>query len=406
MYKKLSIALCFAISFAITMQPVSLAAGYPDSYVTNDILWYKENDSTTCSGSSSNGVSGSDNQEKIWGYLRNAGLSAEQTAGVMANIQAESGFSPTRHEVGQGWESGGWGLAQWTFGRRTQIANKIPSELKKYYSQEYGGAPNDKGMVDSIPVEDNDKLLIFELEYLVQEGKERPVTASGFGTASNSWELLKTLKTVDDATVFWHDDFEKSAMTKEQVKNIRGTAAQKIYERFNGTGGSGGGCSSSSGGGDFIDYVKRYAWPEKTVRTDKKPEYAEAIEKAKSENRYIGDSCLGGGVDCGAFVTTILNDSGFDKNYNYGGENGKAGPTIVQRAWAEANWQTLGNGSSINVADLKPGDVAHSKGHTFVYVGSIDGFDSNIASASQCEYAPKAGGESLTSPGVTWFRKK
>lgn len=164
MYKKLSIALCFAISFAITIQPVSLAAGYPDSYVTNDILWYKENDSTTCSGSSSNGVSGSDNQEKIWGYLRNAGLSAEQTAGVMANIQAESGFSPTRHEVGQGWGSGGWGLAQWTFGRRTLIANKIPSELKKYYSQEYGGAPNDKGMVDSIPVEDNDKLLIFELE--------------------------------------------------------------------------------------------------------------------------------------------------------------------------------------------------------------------------------------------------
>ena len=57
-------------------------------------------------------------------------------------------------------------------------------------------------MVDSIPVEDNDKLLIFELEYLVQEGTERPVTARGFGTASNSWELLKTLKTVDDATVF------------------------------------------------------------------------------------------------------------------------------------------------------------------------------------------------------------
>ena len=69
MYKKLSIALCFAISFAITMQPVSLAAGYPDSYVTNDILWYKENDSTTCSGSSSNGVSGSDNQQLVPDHL-------------------------------------------------------------------------------------------------------------------------------------------------------------------------------------------------------------------------------------------------------------------------------------------------------------------------------------------------
>ena len=261
-------------------------------------------------------------------------------------------------------------------------------------------------MVDSIPVEDNDKLLIFELEYLVQEGTERPVTARGFGTASNSWELLKTLKTVDDATVFWHDDFEKSAMTKDEVKNIRGTAAQKIYERFNGTDGSGGGCSSSSGGGDFINYVKRYAWPERTVRTDKKPDYEKAIEKAKSENRFTGGTCYGGGVDCGAFVTTILNDSGFDKNYNYGGESGKAGPTGVQRAWAETNWQTLGNGSSINVADLKPGDVAHSPGHTFVFVGNIEGFDSNIASASLCEYAPKAGGESLTSPSVTWFRKK
>ena len=90
---------------------------------------------------------------------------------------------------------------------------------------------------------------------------------------------------------FWHDDFEKSAMTKDEVKNIRGTAAQKIYERFNGTGGSGGGCSSSSGGGDFIDYVKRYAWPEKKVRTDKKPDYEKAIEKAKSENRFTGGTC-------------------------------------------------------------------------------------------------------------------
>ena len=75
-------------------------------------------------------------------------------------------------------------------------------------------------------------------------------------------------------------------MTKDEVKNIRGTAAQKIYERFNGTGGSGGGCSSSNSG-DFISYVKRYAWPEKKVRTDKKPEYAEAIEKAKERTDLL-----------------------------------------------------------------------------------------------------------------------
>ena len=151
----------------------------------------------------------------------------------------------------------------------------------------------------------------------------------------------------------------------------------------------------------------KYAWPETPKRTDKKPEYAEAITKAKSEGRYVGDSCFGGGVDCGGFVTTILHDSGFEPRYNHNGKQSEgAGATSTQRAWAEANWQNLGTGGSVNVNDLKPGDVAHSPGHTFVYVGHIDGFATEIASASQCETAPKAGMESLVSESVTWFRKK
>ena len=134
------------------------------------------------------------------------------------------------------------------------------------------------------------------------------------------------------------------------------------------------------------------------------PDYANAISTAKSDGRYIG---ICSGNDCGGFVTTLLYDSGFDKRYNHGAKNADgAGNTSVQRAWAEANWQTLGNGASINVADLKPGDVAHSPGHTFVYAGDIPGFNSKIASASQCDYAPKAGLESITSGNVTWFRKK
>lgn len=405
MYKKISIAICIIVSFAITVQPISSAAAYPKSYITNTITWYKKND-TTCSGSSTNGVSGADNQEKIWGYLRNAGLSAEQAAGVMGNIQAESGFSPTRHEESQGWGSGGWGLAQWTGGRRTAIASKIPSELTKYYNQAYGGAAKNDGTLDSIPIEDNDKLLIFELEYLMEESKNRPVTALGFVglfLGMKEWDTLKEIKTVEDATVFWHNNFEVSADSAERVLRTRGGFAKAIYERFKDSAVGGENCSSSSRD-KLIEYVKRYAWPETRTRTDKKPEYAEAIENAIKENRFVGDDCFGGGVDCGGFVTTLLYDSGFDKNYNYGAKNGQAGPTSKQRAWAEANWKTVGNGSSINTADLQPGDVAHSPGHTFVYVGKIDGFDSLIASASQCQYAPKAGLESITSPSVTWFR--
>lgn len=85
----------------------------------------------------------------------------------------------------------------------------------------------------------------------------------------------------------------------------------------------------------------------KKVRTDKKPEYAEAIEKAKSENRFVGDSCLGGGVDCGAFVTTLLHDSGFDKNYNYGGETVR----LAQLAHRERGRKPTGK-LSVMVAQL------------------------------------------------------
>ena len=579
---------------AITMalQPMTLAAPRSKEaleaiYEEQDIRWFREGDKDPCKKSGSTGdISGNSNQEKIWNFLRGSGLSAEQTAGVMGNMQAESGFSPTRHEASQGWSNGGWGLAQWTFGRRTDIVSKMPEELKKYHSQEYGGPADENGTLSSIPIEDNDKLLKFELEYLVQESTNRPVTAAGFsGSGSNEWERLKEQTTIENATVFWHNNFEISSDPPSRVMSVRGGFAQAIYDKFKDSSGSSSSSSSSSstssskitflgdsitvgmksdltsnfsgsnveaevgkgiswlnekidsgitindtvvinigtndnfpvdqaktmldklkdkkvylvnnfgkggsvdfelvnknikeaangrtnvkvldwkaevekkakadgvgdrdfykedgyhindtkgkelyiqflknslgGGGDdgaeecdssssangnFSEYVLKYAWPETPKRTDKKPEYAEAITKAKSEGRYVGDSCFGGGVDCGGFVTTILHDSGFDPSYNHNGKQSEgAGATSTQRAWAEANWQNLGTGGSVNVNDLKPGDVAHSPGHTFVYVGHIDGFATEIASASQCETAPKAGMESLVSESVTWFRKK
>ena len=590
MRKKFSLGLCLFLAINILLQPLSMAAKIdpkqlPELYEENDIRFYLEdNGKTTCSSASAHGISGNSNQEKIWGFLRDSGLSPEQAAGVMGNIQAESGFSPTRHEDSQGWEGGGWGLAQWTFGRRTAIVSKLPEELKKYHSQEYGSAADENGTLSSIPIEDNDKLLSFELEFLVQESTSRPVTATGFpGSGSNEWERLKEQTTIENATVFWHNNFEVSADPPSKVMEVRGGFAQAIYDRFNGSSssssssspttsspskitflgdsitvgmksdltstfsdsnveaevgkgiswlnekidsgitindtvvinigtndnfpvdqaktmldklkdkkvylvnnfgkggsvdfelvnknikeaangrnnvkiidwkaevenkakadgvsdrdfykedgyhinetkgkelyiqllkkslgglaGDGGKCDPSpSANGNFSEYVLKYAWPDSTTRTDKKPEYAEAIEKAKSEGRYVGDSCFGGGVDCGAFVTTILNDSGFEPKYNHSGKlSDGAGYTAIQRAWAEANWQTVGNGASINVADLQPGDVAHSPGHTFVYAGDIPGFNSKIASASQCDYAPKAGLENIASPNVTWFRKK
>ena len=185
------------MAISMTIQPMTLAAprskeALETIYEEQDIRWFREGDKDPCKKSSSTGdISGNSNQEKIWNFLTGSGLSAEQAAGIMGNIQAESGFSPTRHEDSQGWEGGGWGLAQWTFGRRTAIVSKLPEELKKYHSQEYGGAADENGTLSSIPIEDNDKLLKFELEYLIQESGSRPVTAAGFpGSASTEWDRL------------------------------------------------------------------------------------------------------------------------------------------------------------------------------------------------------------------------
>lgn len=155
--------------------------------------------------------------------------------------------------------------------------------------------------------------------------------------------------------------------------------------------------------GDLSQMVLAYAWPtyhSKPYLT-KKPAYAAAVRKAQSQGKYVG-GCSG--VDCGAFVTILLNNSGFEPKYNY---SGRGGATATQQEWAEANWKKLGTGSSVDVGNLQPGDVAINGGdHTFVYVGTIPGFHSKIASASLCGRAPMAGSESLTDPSMTWYRKR
>lgn len=165
---------------------------------------------------------------------------------------------------------------------------------------------------------------------------------------------------------------------------------------------SSGECSESTVSGDIAATTLKYAWPEWHARgfTERKPDYVEAISAAVSKGMYIG-GC--NGVDCGAFVTRLVIDSGWDSEYNHAG---KGGPTGTQEDWAKNNWTTLGSGSSVDTASLQPGDVAFSPGHTFIFVGDIPGFGEKIASASLCERAPMAGKESPIASNVTWYRKK
>jgi beta-N-acetylhexosaminidase len=66
----------------------------------------------------------SDNEKTIWNWLVGQGLSGAQAAGIMGNLEQESGFDPTIIQGGGNSNDphaaggGGWGLVQWTPGAK------------------------------------------------------------------------------------------------------------------------------------------------------------------------------------------------------------------------------------------------------------------------------------------------
>lgn len=196
--------------------------------------------------------------------------------------------------------------------------------------------------------------------------------------------------------------------------------ANLVYNAITASNLTSNGCTVS---GDLISAVKAYAWPtyHSAPFTERMPAYAEVVAKRQSERKYVGGSVDGvAGIDCGGFVTTVMQESGFSVDYN-----GYISNVPPQERWVRENGWTLINADENSVVDtslLQPGDVAFSgelgsAGHTFLYVGEVDGFDSNIASASYSRgtnayaRAPMAGTESLTYKSSTehipvrWYRK-
>ncbi len=166
-------------------------------------------------------------------------------------------------------------------------------------------------------------------------------------------------------------------------------------------------------GSDFSSYVLAYAWPEyhQAQFLERMPDYAAIVSERISAGLYVGGSVRGvAGIDCGGWVTTLVQESGWDTGYNY---DGKGGATGTQEQWARENWTRLNPDGVIDTSILQPGDVAFTDGHTWIYVGEIPGFDSNIASASYSTTgeggrSPMAGHENPeTSDGapVRWYRK-
>lgn len=432
-FKRISLILVAAVYFATL--PLSVYANEA-FYSSNDILFYDADATEKTCHAGIIKVSGSNNQEKIYNFLINKGLNTEQAVGVLGNIERESGYSPMRHEQSHSnFSSGGYGIAQWTFGRRTTLEKylkkKLPELYSNYYNDEYAGGvsasdgyvPRSSSTKDLMPIEDNDAFLGAELEFLFDETSSRRISSSTAAVSSakqgeNEWEALSKATSIEDATKIWLYNFEIPANIAQAAKD-RTESAKKILETLQSnstdssqaSSGSSGNCVDSTAGdvAALQATVKMYAWPtyRKPSYVTLKPEYDKAVKAAMKSGGYVGGIKYKG-VDCGGFVTRVMVDSGYEPEYN-----AAKGATATQKAWLDANWEKIGTGSTIDVATLKPGDVAMKTGHTFMFAGTdIDGFGSGtsgwkgVASASLDERSPMAGIEDLTESSLTWYRKK
>lgn len=418
--------LFFAALMALTNTSPTLAAVNMDFMAQVNAIWYTGTSGVACATSTGTGgpLVGENRVEQAYNFFISAGLKPEVSAGVVGNMQGESGVNldPTIEN-----SIGAYGIAQWLYGRKTALIAKIQEKVPNYASftthGNAGGNPSG---------EEVSQIFEVQLNFLVEELKTRPITGnmrySSFYAAvqgKTEWEALQSVSDRNQAVEIMLRNFEVPCIGASCASHIgpRYKYAEEISNKYgNGSTTSTGSTAqnascTTTGNGDasaLQNLALQWAWPDKRQTLQKKPEYATAISKAVAEGGFAGDP-NNPGVDCGGFVTRLVVDSGYDTGYNHNGKNANgAGPTTTQEAWAKANWEELGGpGASKNqtmdASQLQPGDVAFVNGHTFIYVGQLEGFDSNIAEASIHDFAPQAGVSSLfqaSRGGTRWYRKK
>ena len=168
-------------------------------------------------------LTGSTNEQKIWNYLRAAGLNAYGTAGLMGNLFAESGLIPTNlqntYEKKLGYtdasytaavdsgaytnfakDSAGYGLAQWTFS--TRKANLLA------YAKAAGKSVGD---------------LETQLAFLVKELSE------SYKAVLSTLKTATTVKAASDAVL---TQFERPADQSDAVKAKRAGYGQTYYDKY------------------------------------------------------------------------------------------------------------------------------------------------------------------------------
>ena len=171
-------------------------------------------------------LTGKTNEEKVWNYLYLKIKNKYGVAGLMGNLEAESGFNPIdledsyQKKLGQtdqsytdGVNSGkysnfvhdkaGYGLAQWTFWSRKKALLEYARETKK------------------VSIGD----LEMQLEFLVTELEEE---------YPKVWKVLVNAKTVREASNSALLDYERPKDQGTTAQNKRASYGQTIYDKYAG----------------------------------------------------------------------------------------------------------------------------------------------------------------------------
>lgn len=410
-------------------------------YWQNDIYFYNpledgENEDCIPRDGGAGLPSGNSRVEKIWRYIMGLGISgisdnAAAIAGIVGNMSVETGgtFNPFVQNSG-----GCTGLIQWCRGGYNNGFFSYMEEkgLDDYYYR--GSEPN---IGESII----DKGIEAELNFLFKDGSggvtannyksniNAPQNKNGASGARAYADLF--LVTVENA-YGGSDTIEDPGVrgiarhSTYQAASSRRSRAGELYEQFKDLTGDdeeedeegdgeededlpycdededeedeeGDGDYEDPKAGDLASYVKAWAWPDYHAPkfTERMRAYADYMD-----NTATYRPC--NGVDCGAFVSNIIRASGWDPSYPLGN-------TSTQSSWLQSNWNKVSDTSR-----LRLGDVGMKKGggHVILYVGSIPGFNSKTASASDCRgrsaRAPTAGRESDASiqNNYIWYRKR
>lgn len=289
-------------------------------YASNDVLFYNPCASSCGGGGASSGtissVHGDNNGEKIFNFWVDAGMSAQQAAGITGSIQHESGFSPFRQEMSQTWPAGGWGIAQFTWdpgqrGNATKFVRDAIGEglFNQYYKNEYGGGVvESNGFIpEGVPVDVNDKFLLAELNYLLTyinsfepstNSTRTGLLSQDFGQSvpdgKSLFDYLKSVVQAKDVAIAWTYLYEFPGNIKSTA-TARGESASDIVGLY--TKGT-----STSCGGSLV---------EGGMSLDEGIAFMNEYKNNPSNVDYIGGAgrdCAGGPLsNCVSFSAYFIN---------------------------------------------------------------------------------------------------